>query len=223
MPALRRLRFLWTCSGRSGVVGSQRTPRKHPCRPDYVAAPLLGVAGAAIGNARIASPWPGWLEPSVLWVAKIGTPSTGKTPGDNAVLSLVARLEAGLAEGFDETLRQHQTDALAAKLAKEAWEDEVRTAVENGRPPPVMPERANIPRVPKRPRLKVADTTPEAMGLLMEAHPKGLMLHRDELAGFLGGFDKYGGGSDSAFWARAVASSSSVSCAWRTDTIRLKV
>ncbi len=39
--------------------------------PDYVAAPLLGVAGAAIGNARVVSPWPGWLEPTVLWVAKI--------------------------------------------------------------------------------------------------------------------------------------------------------
>ena len=172
--------------------------------PDYVAAPLLGVAAAAIGNARVASPWPGWLEPSILWVAKIGAPSTGKTPGDNAVLSLVARLEAKIAEGFDETLRQHQTDALAAKLAKEEWENAVRAAVENGHPPPIQPERAVVPTQPKRPRLRVADPTPEAMGLLMEAHQKGLMLHRDELAGFLGGFDKYGGGSsERPFWAEA--------------------
>ncbi len=55
---------------------------------------------------------------------------------------------------------------------------------------------------PSRPRLKVADTTPEKMGLLMASHVKGLMFHRDELAGFLGAFDKYGGGgSDRAFWS----------------------
>jgi len=36
----------------------------------------------------------------------------------------------------------------------------------------------------------------------MEAHPKGLMFYRDQLAGFLGAFDKFGGGgSDRAFWA----------------------
>ena len=169
---------------------------------DYVAAPLLGVATAAIGNARAVAPWPGWIEPSILWLAKVGTPSSGKTPSDAAVLSLVARLESELAASFDETLRQHETDALAAVLAKEAWEKDVRKAVESGHAPPVMPERANTPRRPKRPRFKVADTTPEAMGLLMEAHPKGLAFHRDELAGFLGAFDKYGGsGSDRAFWA----------------------
>ncbi len=172
--------------------------------PDYVAAPLLGVAAAALGNARAVSPWDGFVQPSVLWLAKVGLPSSGKTPSDDAVLSLVTRLEVEMAEGFDETLRQYETDALAAKLAKEVWEQEVRDAVENGYEPPIMPESASLPTKPIRPRLKVADTTPEAMGMLMEVHPKGLMLHRDELAGFLGGFDRYGGaGSERAFWSEA--------------------
>jgi len=172
--------------------------------PDYVAAPLLGVAAAALGNARAVSPWDGFVQPSVLWLAKVGLPSSGKTPSDDAVLSLVTRLEVEMAEGFDETLRQYETDALAAKLAKEVWEQEVRDAVENGYEPPIMPESASLPTKPIRPRLKVADTTPEAMGMLMEVHPKGLMLHRDELAGFLGGFDRYvRAGSERAFWSEA--------------------
>ena len=29
---------------------------------DYVAAPLLVVTSAGIGNARVVAPWPGWKE-----------------------------------------------------------------------------------------------------------------------------------------------------------------
>ncbi len=57
--------------------------------PDYVAMPLLAVSAAAIGNARAVAPWPGWTEPSIFWIAKIGTPSSGKTPSDEPVFDMV--------------------------------------------------------------------------------------------------------------------------------------
>ena len=107
---------------------------------DYVAAPLLGVAAAAIGNTRAVSPWPGWVEPCILWLAKVGTPSSGKTPSDQPVFNTVTRLERSMAEGFDETLRRHETDMVSAKIARESWEKAVREAVDAGRPAPVMPE-----------------------------------------------------------------------------------
>ena len=169
---------------------------------DYVAAPLLGVAAAAIGNTRTASPWSGWTEPCILWLAKIGSPSAGKTPSDQPVFSMVTRLEKTLADGFDETLREHETDAVSSRLAREAWESEVKDAMGSGLPPPIMPEAATTPDKPTRPRLKVSDTTLEALGGLLAAHGRGLLFHRDELSGWLGAFDKYGGaGSDRAFWS----------------------
>src|SRR3954451_11208008 len=33
------------------------------CSVDYVALPLLAVAGSLIGNARWGQPWAGWTEP----------------------------------------------------------------------------------------------------------------------------------------------------------------
>lgn len=63
-----------------------------------------------------------------------------------------------------------------------------------------MPEDATEPAVPIRPRIRVADATVEALGALAAGLPRGLLLVRDELAGWLGAFDKYGGGgSDRAF------------------------
>ncbi|WP_267407043.1 DUF3987 domain-containing protein, partial [Methylobacterium sp. GC_Met_1] len=46
----------------------------------------------------------------------------------------------------------------------------------------------------------MADAMVEALGALAAGLPRGLLLVRDELAGWLGAFDKYGGGgSDRAF------------------------
>ena len=183
----------------SSWIGNHAKQASVP--PDFVAAPLLGFSAAAIGNARAASPWDGWQEPSILWFAKIGTPSSGKTPSDQPVLDLVARLERELAAGYDQTLRQYETDALAAKAARETWEKEVRAATGEGQPPPIMPDGAVAPEKPARPRLKTSDATTEAMGALLASHPKGLAFHRDELSGWLGNFDRYGGGGDRAFWS----------------------
>ncbi len=56
------------------------------------------------------------------------------------------------------------------------------------------------PRAPERPRVCVSDATVEKLASLAAALPRGLLLQRDEIAGWLGAFDKYGGGgSDRAF------------------------
>jgi hypothetical protein len=72
--------------------------------------------------------------------------------------------------------------------------------VKAGRPAPAIPTDAEQPSPSTRPRICVADTTTERLGALAAALPRGLLLIRDELSGWLGAFDKYGGaGSDRAF------------------------
>ncbi|MBI3708708.1 MAG: DUF3987 domain-containing protein, partial [Proteobacteria bacterium] len=60
---------------------------------DYVAGPLLAAIAALIGTTRAASPGPGWVEPSVLWIGLVGDPSSGKSPGADPVLAPLADLE----------------------------------------------------------------------------------------------------------------------------------
>src|SRR3954464_6542630 len=63
-----------------------------------------------------------------------------------------------------------------------------------------MLAEAESPEAPVRPRVRVADATGEVLGAPAAALPRGLLLVRDELSGWLGGFDKYGGGgADRAF------------------------
>ena len=49
------------------------------------------------------------------------------------------------------------------------------------------------PDPPQAERFIVSDTTVEALAPILLANPRGLLLARDELAGWIGSFDRYAG------------------------------
>ena len=58
------------------------------------------------------------------------------------------------------------------------------------------------PTIPQPERILVQDTTKEALAPILKSNPKGLLLCRDELAGWFGSFNRYSGktGADEADW-----------------------
>lgn len=172
-----------------------------PTPPDYAACALLAVGAALVGNARWVSPWPSWKEPPALWIGLIGSPSSGKSPALSPLLGIVRRLESELSFDFDPIYRRWQADREAAVCIRATWEADVKKAVKIGTPAPDMPAGAVEPDEPARPRLAVSDTTGEALAAILAGQPKGLLMFRDELAGWLAGFDRYSsGGSERALW-----------------------
>ena len=68
-----------------GPVWARWIPQRAAAKsapPDFVAAALLSAVGGLIVFKRRASPWAGWTEPAVLWVADVGNPSSGKSPSN---------------------------------------------------------------------------------------------------------------------------------------------
>jgi hypothetical protein len=175
--------------------------------PDYIAAGLLAGAAVCIGNSRWPQAWPGWSEPPFLWIGCVGNPSSGKTPGLGAVLSdVLPGLETELATDYPDRLAAWETLAAEAAATREAWEKDVRQAVKMANPAPHLPDGATAPPRPLRPRLVTNDPTIEKLAELLRDGPRGLLLHRDELAAFLGSFDRYGGGKgggERAAWLEA--------------------
>ena len=51
----------------------------------------------------------------------------------------------------------------------------------------------------------MGDTTPEKVGTLLRDNPKGLLLYREEMAGWIGSFGRYSssGSSERAMWVEA--------------------
>lgn len=171
---------------------------------DYTAMAILTAAAAVIGNSRVASPWETWVEPCCLWTAIVGTPSAGKSPALAPILEGLRSLEAEDFQSFDAEMLRWETAAESARQARELWEKKVKSAVKDGGEVPDLPSNAVLPEKPSLSRIIVSDTTPEALAMLHAKLPRGLMANRDELSGWLGGFDRYSSaGGERAFWIEA--------------------
>ena len=173
------------------------------CPPDYVAAPLLAAASALIGNARWAQAIPGWAEPPHLWLGAVGDSGSGKSPGADCLMrDVLPEIEARMRADFADRLWRWRADLEIGRLAKERWLRQLRLAARRGMPPP-LPPLAAAPPEPQLPRLRQHDVTIEKVAaLLANAAPKGLLLVRDELAGWIGGMNAYHSGGR-AFWIEA--------------------
>ncbi len=161
------------------------------CDPAYIALTVLSVTGAAIGNSRTIELKRGWREPSVLWTAIVGESGTHKSPAQDLALEPLRRRDEEAQREHEEDLKLWKAEKLRHEVQLTAWRREGGV----GDPPP-EPER------PAAQRYIVVDVTTEAVAKLLSDNPRGLLLTRDELAGWLRSFDAYRGGlgGDSAFY-----------------------
>jgi hypothetical protein len=170
---------------------------------DYTAASLLTVAATLIGNARVIAASPNWHEPPILWTMLVGVPSAGKSPALDPLVKIIERFESRMLEEFEQKSRRHDGEFELAKQHRESWERTVKDAAKLGAPAPDLPLCAVEPQPPPRPRVSLSDTTLEAAAEIAAGNPKGLLLYRDELAGWWRGFNRYGGDGERQFWLQA--------------------
>ncbi len=164
---------------------------------DFVALPLLATVGALLANHRRSSPWGGWIAPPILNVASVGNPSTGKSPAMDAVAEQLRALGTELNADHQDRVREYERDKATADAATKAWQDEVKAALKQGAPAPEQPENARPPAPPAPRRVFTNDPTTERLVRMSAENERGLVLLRDELAGWLGSLDKYGNGNGS--------------------------
>ena len=180
-----------------------RAAKAAGCPPDYVVAPLLASVSALIGNARWAQATPGWCEPPHLWLGVVGDSGTGKSPGSDCLMrDVLPEIERRMMGDFPDRLREWQANIEMHTARQEGWKADVRTAQKEGHAPPLPPADA-VPPEPQAPRLRQNDVTVEKVAtILATAAPKGLVVVRDELAGWLTGMNTYND-AGRAFWIEA--------------------
>lgn len=162
------------------------------CDPAYLALPLLSALGASIGNSRRLRIKRGWDVPPIIWSVLIGESGTTKTPAFKLVMRCFYARQGEHLKQFTEDTKQHQIDLSKWEKEMAAWKRDKSLDSE-------PPEK---PIAPQAQRFLVSDTTVEALAPMFLQNPRGLMLSRDELSGWLGSFDRYsaGAGGDAAHW-----------------------
>jgi len=163
------------------------------CDPSYLALPLLTALAAAIGNTRRLQLKRGWNVPAILWVAIVGESGTAKTPAFKLVMRPIRDRQQKALERHAEAMLAYEADLARYDKQLTEWKRDKKTTAD----PPQKPEP------PQAERFIVCDTTVEALAPLLLSNPRGLLLARDELAGWIGSFDRYSGGksgADAAHW-----------------------
>ncbi len=151
------------------------------CEQALIALPLLAATAGAIGNARRITLKRGWTEPAVLWAVTVAASGDKKSPGFELGVDGLAQIE-------ERAFAQYRAELDEHKQAVQRW---MEAGGEGPKPEP-----------PKAERVIVREVSVEQLAPILTNNPKGLLLARDELAAWCGGFDKYRGGKgeESAHW-----------------------
>lgn len=174
------------------------------CDHAFAALPALATAAGTIGNAFAIRLKRGWDEPAIIWGLTIAPSGRKKSPPLEAVtLGPLAQIEDQWQRAHCDEMRQYESEHLIYERDLAQWKRR-----EGNTTPPEPPERP-VPR-----RIVVQDITRETLAPRLAENPRGLVLARDELSGWIGSFDAYkqAKGSDVAAWLEAHRGGS-----WRVD------
>jgi hypothetical protein len=160
------------------------------CDASFLTLPLLTMAGAALGANRWLEVKPGWRVPPILWSAIIGRSGTNKSPALNLISGLLVPVMKQWRDQYRIAMEGDHEAGLQYEKRVQAWS---RKKESNDVPAP-------RPAPPAQRRLVVTDTTIEQLTTILAENPRGLVLVRDELDGWLQSFTRYSGSSDKPFW-----------------------
>jgi hypothetical protein len=147
----------------------------HPA--DYYGTGILAVTSVAVGNTFKAKMKNGWEETGLIFAGLVGSPGAGKTPALSFCMKPVRKMDDKLeAEYLSKKERYQQEEAQLQKGEK-------------------MPTEA-----PQQSQVVTNDFTIESLYEVLRRHPRGIIIHRDELIAWIHTFNQYRKGADEQFW-----------------------
>ena len=179
------------------------------CPLEYVVIPTITAAGAVVGRAVGIQPkaQDDWTVIPNVWGAVIGRPGWMKSPGVREAMRPLYRLVAAARTRYAADLR----DTVANRAALESQIGATKKALDKA----AQKEGAKLDKlatdfatlseqlaacVASERRYVTQDATVEKFGELLIVNPRGLLLLRDELAGWLRSLEKLGREGDREFY-----------------------
>lgn len=147
-----------------------------------------------------------WTVVPNLWGAIVGRPSLLKSPSLQEPMKLLDRLEMDAMEAYQDDLREFKAGALLAEeIGKATKRDIAKNLGDKAKAFDLARNAVNAEpdQVPQRRRYRTNDATVEKLGEMLAANPRGMLVFRDELVGWLSSLDKEGREGTRAFFLEA--------------------
>lgn len=161
------------------------------CDRSFIGLPMLGCLARAIGNNRVIRLKSTWCEPAIVWLAIVGKSGSHKSPAIKTTMATLQRKQAEAIEQHKAALEHYAEEVAQYERDYGQWKRSKTTD-----PPPWEP------KAPVCQRFIVGDITIEALADRLDGQFDGVLLVRDELAGWVNGIAEYKGGkgSDTGHW-----------------------
>jgi putative DNA primase/helicase len=168
------------------------------CPPDYVACAVLVAMGAVVGNRIGIRPKQedSWLVIPNLWGCIIGRPSMKKSPSASFAENLIRWIEDRDRKRIEPMIADSKRDALLAEQKRKSMEKELKKAVDDDQSESeqkrIASELVSIAAIqaPTSRRIVTTDSTIEKLIDMLNQHPLGMILWRDELVSWIRGLDR---------------------------------
>lgn len=140
----------------------------------YTAGSMLLAVAVAIGNTRVLKMKEGWLVKPILFLALVGEAGANKSHPASFVLRPLKRINSENIAAYNEALADYRRRLAAGETTPQDK--------------------------PSARQLIVSDITSESLITVHRNNPRRLCLHCDELAGWVGNFNRYRKGGDEQMW-----------------------
>lgn len=179
---------------------------------EFVAAPALVALGSAVGRSCAIRPMcrDDWQEVPNVWGGIVGPPGVMKSAAIGEAMRPLSRLARDAARAFEEAERNRGAALEVTKARREALREDIKKAARKGDAATAFleakrQELAELAEEEERGdvgerRYVTNDATIEKLGALLSANPRGLLLARDELTGWLRGLDREDRADSRAFF-----------------------
>jgi DNA-binding PadR family transcriptional regulator len=177
---------------------------------EFIAIPLLVTLSSLIGRKVQLLPKANnmqWRVVSNLWGAIVGRPSSKKSPSMSSVLKHINKLDAQIRERHESGIGKlivekeiidQQVQNLKNSLKQKGSESDINNLKKKLLE--LYEQKSLLQKAIEPPRIMTSSSTLEKLQSIISHNPNGILLFRDELAGFIKEFDKKGHESDRAFY-----------------------
>jgi len=146
-------------------------------QPEPVAVVMLTILSAAIGNSIRVEVKGGWKSPVTLWTMVIGRSGSGKSPFMNKLIEPILMKQAEASKRYKLETEQYEVELAEYTKTVKATKTPQISSIK-----PVKPELVHC---------YMTDTTVEALSQAMFTSPRGVLIHNDELSGFVKSLNQY--------------------------------
>lgn len=175
------------------------------CPVDFIAVAAITMMGSLIGRQLTVRPKARdyWSVKPNIWACLVGQPAAMKSPALKEARRFVDRLDREAGTAYVTATTEYERQKAVYEIKVDCLKKQARQEDNEVKRERLLAGMFDKPEQPTRLRYYSQDGTVERLQELLQENPRGLLLLRDELVGFLRGLDKPGQEGSRAFFLEA--------------------